>query len=46
MGWGSLPVKCHQLRPQLRTLISKTTVGSSLAFLVFGEEVGARVGQV
>lgn len=45
-GWGGLPVKCHQLRPQLQTLISKTTVGSSLAFLVFGKEGGARVGQV
>lgn len=46
MGWGSLPVKCHQLGPQLRTLISKTTVVRGLAFLVFGKEGGARVEQV
>lgn len=46
-GWGSVPMSsATSCRPQLWTVISKTTVGSSLAALVYGKEGGTGVGQL
>lgn len=45
-GWGSFPLSsATSCRPQLWTVISKTTVGSSLASRVYGKEGGAGVRQ-
>lgn len=46
-GGGRFPMSsATSYRPQLWTVISKTTVGSSLASLVYGKEWGTEVGQV